>query len=117
MNGLCPKTYGRFATPSPRSQTEKSTSPSSPRRSKSSILLKIGAEMGKEKETVAAFAKILVGSIGPVTTEELKAHGIAADMEPSHPKMGFLVNEVAQRSAELLAKKRAAADTSAAASN
>lgn len=80
-------------------------------------LLKIAAEMGKEKETVAAFAKILVGSIGPVTSEELRAHGIAADMEPSHPKMGFLVNEAAQRSAELLAKKRAAADSSAAASN
>jgi uroporphyrinogen-III synthase len=80
-------------------------------------LLKIAAEMGQEKETVAAFAKILVGSIGPVTSEELHAHGIAIDLEPSHPKMGFLVNEVAQRSVELLAKKRAAADTSAAASN
>src|SRR5580704_913602 len=80
-------------------------------------LLKIAAEMGKQKETVAAFAKILVGSIGPVTSEELHAHGIAADLEPSHPKMGFLVNEVAQRSVELLAKKRAAADTSAAASD
>jgi hypothetical protein len=31
--------------------------------------------------------------------------------------MGFLVNEVAQHCTELLAKKRAAADTSAAASN
>jgi uroporphyrinogen-III synthase len=80
-------------------------------------LLKIAAESGKEKETVAAFNKIVVGSIGPVTSEELRAHGIAVDMEPSHPKMGFLVNEVAQRSAELLAKKRAAADTSAAASS
>jgi uroporphyrinogen-III synthase len=80
-------------------------------------LLKIAAELGKEKESVAAFQKILVGSIGPVTSEELRAHGIGADMEPSHPKMGFLVNEVAQRSAEFLAKKRAAADTSAAASN
>ena len=80
-------------------------------------LLKIAAEMGKEKETVAAFRKILVGSIGPVTSEELRAHGIAVDMEPSHPKMGFLVNEAAQRSAELLAKKRAAADAPAAASN
>jgi len=80
-------------------------------------LLKIAAEMGKEKESVAAFRRILVGSIGPVTSEELRAHGITADLEPSHPKMGFLVNEVAQRSADLLAKKRAAADTSAAASN
>ncbi|MBV8514964.1 MAG: uroporphyrinogen-III synthase [Acidobacteria bacterium] len=80
-------------------------------------LLKIAAEMGKDKQTIAAFQKILVGSIGPVTSEELQASGIAVDMEPSHPKMGFLVNEVAQRSAELLSKKRAAADTSAAASN
>jgi uroporphyrinogen-III synthase len=80
-------------------------------------LLKIAAEMDKEKETIAAFSKILVGSIGPVTSEELRAHGIAADMEPSHPKMGFLVNEAAQRSVELLAQKRAAADTSAAAAN
>jgi uroporphyrinogen-III synthase len=80
-------------------------------------LLKIAAELGKENETIAAFAKILVGSIGPVTSEALHEHHILADMEPSHPKMGFLVNEVAQRSAELLAKKRAAADTSAAASN
>jgi uroporphyrinogen-III synthase len=80
-------------------------------------LLKIAAEMGKEKETVAAFRKILVGSIGPVTSEELSAHDIAVDMEPSHPKMGFLVNEVAQRSAELLAKKRTATDTPAAALN
>jgi len=80
-------------------------------------LLKIAAETGKEKETAAAFRKILVASIGPVTSEELRAHGIAVDMEPSHPKMGFLVNEAAQRSAELLAKKRAAADAPAAASN
>ncbi len=80
-------------------------------------LLKIAAELRKEKEVVEAFRKILVGSIGPVTSEELRAHGIAVDMEPSHPKMGFLVNEVAQRSGELLAKKKAAADTSAAASN
>jgi uroporphyrinogen-III synthase len=80
-------------------------------------LLKIAAELGKEKETVGAFQRIVVGSIGPVTSEELRAHGIAVDMEPSHPKMGFIVNEVAQRSAELLAKKRAAADTSAAASS
>jgi uroporphyrinogen-III synthase len=69
-------------------------------------LLKIAAEMNLEEPVRRAFARILVGSIGPVTSEELRAHGIAADFEPSHPKMGFLVNEVAQRSAELLARKR-----------
>jgi len=72
-------------------------------------LLKIAAEMNLEESVRQAFARILVGSIGPVTSEELRAHGITADFEPSHPKMGFLVNEVAQRSAELVARKRKSA--------
>jgi uroporphyrinogen-III synthase len=69
-------------------------------------LLKIAGEMNLQEGVRQAFAQILVGSIGPVTSEELRAHGIAADFEPSHPKMGILVNEVAQRSAELLSRKR-----------
>jgi uroporphyrinogen-III synthase len=72
-------------------------------------LLKIAAEMNLEEPVRQAFARILVGSIGPVTSEELRAHGIAADFEPSHPKMGFLVNEVAQCSAELVPRKRKSA--------
>jgi uroporphyrinogen-III synthase len=75
-------------------------------------LLKIAAEMNLEEPVRQAFARILVGSIGPVTSEELRAHGIAADFEPSHPKMGFLVNEVAQRSAELVPRKRKSAASS-----
>jgi uroporphyrinogen-III synthase len=69
-------------------------------------LLKIAGEMNLQEPLRQAFSRILVGSIGPVTSEELRAHGIAADFEPLHPKMGFLVTEVAQRSAELLARKR-----------
>jgi uroporphyrinogen-III synthase len=69
-------------------------------------LLKIANEMNLEDAVGQAFARLVVGSIGPVTSEELRTHGIVADFEPSHPKMGFLVNEVAQRSAELLARKR-----------
>ena len=69
-------------------------------------LLKIAGEMNLQEGVRQAFAQILVGSIGPVTSEELRTHGIAADFEPSHPKMGILVNEVAQRSAELLSRKR-----------
>ena len=69
-------------------------------------LLKIAAEMKLEEAVCSAFARILVGSIGPVTSEELRAHGIPPDLEPAHPKMGFLVNEAAQQSAELLRRKR-----------
>jgi len=74
-------------------------------------LLKIAAEMNLEEAVLKAFARILVGSIGPVTSEELRVHGIPADFEPTHPKMGFLVNEIAQRSAESLRQKRASAST------
>ena len=69
-------------------------------------LLKVAAEMHLEEAVRQAFARILVGSIGPVTSEELRTHSIPADFEPTHPKMGFLVNELAERSAELLQRKR-----------
>jgi len=69
-------------------------------------LLKIAEEMHLAEKLRGAFANILVGSIGPVTSEALREHDLPADFEPSHPKMGFLVNELAQRSAELLRRKR-----------
>lgn len=70
-------------------------------------LLKIAREMNREQELRRGFERIMVGSIGPITSEELRAQGFAADFQPAHPKMGFLVNEAAQRAAELLEKKRA----------
>jgi uroporphyrinogen-III synthase len=69
-------------------------------------LLKLAAEMKLEDNVRQAFAQIVVGSIGPVTSEELRVHGLPADFEPAHPKMGFLVNAAAERSAELLRRKR-----------
>ena len=70
-------------------------------------LLKIAEEMHLAEKIRGAFGKILVGSIGPLTSEALREHDLPVDFEPSHPKMGFLVNELAQRSAELLQRKRA----------
>jgi uroporphyrinogen-III synthase len=37
-----------------------------------------------------------VCSIGPTTTEALEEFGIHPAFEPSHPKMGILVNEAAR---------------------
>jgi len=50
--------------------------------------------------------RAIVVSIGPTTSEELQRHGVRADLEPSHPKMGFLVKEAAEQSGELLRRKR-----------
>jgi len=69
-------------------------------------LLRIAREMKLEQELRRAFAQILIGSIGPMTSEELREQGFAVDFEPAHPKMGFLVNEAAQRGAEMLERKR-----------
>jgi uroporphyrinogen-III synthase len=69
-------------------------------------LLRIAREMKMEPELRRAFARIAVGSIGPMTSEELREQGFSADFEPAHPKMGFLVNEAAQRGAKLVQQKR-----------
>jgi uroporphyrinogen-III synthase len=70
-------------------------------------LMQIATEANQEDAVRRAFSHMLVASIGPVTSEKLKEHGLAVDLEPSHPKMGYLVNEAAARSAELLKQKRA----------
>ncbi len=69
-------------------------------------LLQIAAEMNQEDAVRRALSRMVVASIGPTTSERLREHGIAADMEPAHPKMGYLVSEAAQRSAEILRQKR-----------
>jgi len=69
-------------------------------------LFQIAAEMKMEEAMVRGLRRTMVASIGPTTSEELQRQGIPADLEPSHPKMGFLVKEAAERSAELLIRKR-----------
>jgi uroporphyrinogen-III synthase len=69
-------------------------------------LLRVAAEKGLEDYVRAAFSKMLVASVGPATTEALEDNGIHPDFEPSHPKMGFLVQETAERAEALLQAKR-----------
>lgn len=70
-------------------------------------LLQIAAEMKQTDALRRALARMAVASIGPTTSERLREHGIAPDLEPSHPKMGFLVSEAAERCREILQRKRA----------
>ena len=68
-------------------------------------LLRIAAEMGCEDAARRALGRMMIASVGPATSETLAELGIAADFEPSHPKMGFLVNETAANAARILAAK------------
>lgn len=69
-------------------------------------LLQIAREMSLEPEVRRGLARIAIGSIGPVTSEELREQGISPDFEPVHPKMGFLLNEAGLRGREIFEKKR-----------
>jgi uroporphyrinogen-III synthase len=51
-------------------------------------------------------ADVVIGSIGPITTEELARNGLKPDVVPSSPKMGALVLVAAEQSQALLTRKR-----------
>jgi uroporphyrinogen-III synthase len=68
-------------------------------------LFQVAAEMNLEKEMRAGLERAMVASIGPTTSEELSRQRIRVDFEPSHPKMGFLVKEAAERAAGLIRRK------------
>jgi uroporphyrinogen-III synthase len=69
-------------------------------------LFQVAAEMNQEEAVRRTLSHMLIASIGPSTSERLHEYGLMADIEPTHPKMGYLVSETAQRSAEILRQKR-----------
>jgi uroporphyrinogen-III synthase len=69
-------------------------------------LWQIVTEMQLEREVRTGLARAMIVSIGPSTSDELRRHGLPVDLEPSHPKIGFLVREAAERSAAVLTVKR-----------
>ena len=58
--------------------------------------IQVADELSAREPLIAALKKIKIASIGPVTSEGLAEYGLTASMEPSHPKMGFLVKEAAE---------------------
>ena len=69
-------------------------------------LLRIAADLHVEDAVRQACRRVVIASIGPTTSETLAELGLAADFEPSHPKMGLLVNEAAQQARQLLQSKQ-----------
>jgi len=49
--------------------------------------------------------RMVVGSIGPTTSAQLRRYALPVDLEPEHPTMGHLVRSAADRTAEILARK------------
>ena len=68
-------------------------------------LFQVAAEMRIEESLRSGIERVVIASIGPTTSERMRSLGLHADMEASRPKMGFLVREAAERSAEILHEK------------
>jgi uroporphyrinogen-III synthase len=64
-----------------------------------SHLARVAREQGIEVSMLEGLRRCFVASIGPTTSEALEEFGIRASLEPSHPKMGLLVNEAAAAAA------------------
>lgn len=69
-------------------------------------LFEIAERMGKASPLHDALSRVVITSIGPLTSEELRGRGLSVDIECAHPKMGFLVQEAAENAPELLNQKR-----------
>ena len=74
-------------------------------------LMQIAETMGRADAVRDGLRRMVVASIGPTCTEALRNHGLAVDLEATHPKMGFLVREAAERAPQLLRAKRTTKDT------
>jgi len=60
-------------------------------------LMRVAEELGLAQAAAAGLRQAFVASIGPTTTEALEEFGVHPYLEPSHPKMGILVREAADR--------------------
>jgi uroporphyrinogen-III synthase len=68
-------------------------------------LFQVAAELGLEEAVKKGLQRAVIASIGPTTSEELERRGIRPDLEPSHPKMGYLVKEASEQADALLRRK------------
>jgi uroporphyrinogen-III synthase len=72
-------------------------------------LFLMAERMGYTEALHEGFRSTVIGSIGPSTTEGLTLSGLQPDYEPTQSKMGFLINEIAEKAGALLKQKRSAA--------
>lgn len=70
-------------------------------------LFEVAGRMQQARALHEALSRVVITSIGPLTSEELRDRDLNVDIECSHPKMGFLVQEAAEKGPDLLKAKRA----------
>jgi uroporphyrinogen-III synthase len=68
-------------------------------------LFRVAADDKLDDSLRRAFKAVVIGSVGPVCTQALEQFELKPDIEPTHPKMGSLIAEVAASARRLLAAK------------
>jgi len=71
-------------------------------------LFEVAERMRKANSLHDALSRVVIASVGPLTSEELRGRGLTVDIECSHPKLGFLVQEAAEKAQDILRTKRPA---------
>jgi uroporphyrinogen-III synthase len=71
-------------------------------------LISVAEELELLAELRAGLQRCVIASVGPITSEALRASGFEPDLEPEHPKLGQLMNTLGQQIAEKLPKRRSA---------
>jgi uroporphyrinogen-III synthase len=69
-------------------------------------LLQVAEQRGALERLRAGLARLVIASVGPLTSEALAAAGLPPDIEPEHPKLGHLMVALAALAPRELAKKR-----------
>jgi uroporphyrinogen-III synthase len=59
--------------------------------------VRVARDMGIEDAVTRALSTMLIASIGPSASAEIRRHGLEPSFEPTHPKMGLLIREAAER--------------------
>jgi len=70
-------------------------------------LFEVAGDMACADALRSGLQSCVILSIGPSTSEELRRHGLIPDFEPSHPRIGCLLEESAQRIGEFIERKKA----------
>jgi uroporphyrinogen-III synthase len=75
-------------------------------------LLRVADTLGVTARLRSGFERLVIASVGPLTTETLRQAGLPPDLEPEHPKLGHLMVSLAASARAKLAEKRGAARAS-----
>jgi uroporphyrinogen-III synthase len=69
-------------------------------------VFQVAQQDGLDTKLPQALTRALLVSIGPVCSEALARFDVKPDFEPAHPKMGFMIGELAASAQQLLNAKR-----------